>query len=75
MYIEKGIQRVRIKLNRLQQDSIQTPSTSIADKQPRHLLEQHYHEHQDKDQDRVQMRYEHDENDLPYDSRQRLEKT
>ena len=36
-FLEMGKQRVRIKLNRLHQDLIQTTSTSIAGIQPRQL--------------------------------------
>ena len=42
-----------MKLNGLQQDPIQRPSTSIVGIQPRQLLEQEYHNYHDRDKDRV----------------------
>ena len=67
-FLEGWKQRVRTKLNRLQQDPIQTPPTSIAGLWPRELLEQGYHDHHDKDQDRVQIRHEHDKYDMCIDT-------
>ena len=58
--LRRGMQRVRTKCNRLQQDPIQKPLTSITGIQPRELLEEDYYEHHNKDQDRVQVRHEHD---------------
>ena len=66
-FLERRMQRVRTKFNRLQQDQIQNPSTSIAGIWPRQLLEQEYHDYYDKVQDRVQMRHKHDDHEMCID--------
>ena len=71
--LEWGMQRMRTKLHRLQQDLMQMPSTSKASILPRQLLGQDYYDQHDKDQDRVQMRCEYDEHDMsvdPYSTRE-----
>ena len=43
-FLERGMQTVRTKPNRLQKDLTQMPSTSTAGICPRQLLEQDYHD-------------------------------
>ena len=57
----REIERVRTKLDRLQQDPTQTPSTSIIGVRPHKL--QDYH---NKDQGRIQVGHENDTCIDPY---------
>ena len=62
------MQRVRMKLNRIQQDHLLTSTTSMAGIILKQLIEPEYHDYLDNDHYREQMIYEHtmyaEQNDL-----------
>ena len=67
-FIERVMQRVRAKLDRFQQNPIQTPSTSIIGIRPDQPIEQHdYHE---THQGRIQARNKNDMYIDPYPTRE-----
>ena len=53
------MQRVRTRLNIIQQDQLITPSTSIVGVRPKQLIESVYHDYPKNDLDRVQMIHDH----------------
>ena len=55
-FLERGMQRVRKKLDRLQQDPTQTPYTSITGRRPKWLVDpQNYH---DREKATIQANHE-----------------
>ena len=57
--LERDMQRMRARLERIQQDPLLTPSTSMVSIGPKQLIEPEYHDYPENDQDRIQIRHEH----------------
>ena len=64
--IERGMQKVRTRLDRIQ-DQLITPSTSMVGVEPKQLIEPEYHDYLNSNQDRVQTIHEHAMYDDRYD--------
>ena len=66
--LERGMQRVKIRLNRIQQDPLLTPTTSVTGFKPKQLIGPEYHDYHEYDHYRKQMIHEHamylEKNDL-----------
>ena len=58
-FLERGMQRVRMRFNRITQDLLLTPTTSMVGVRPKQLTEPEYHDYLENDQYREQMIHEH----------------
>ena len=67
-FLETGKQRVRMRLNRIHQDPLLTPTTSLSGIKPKMLIGPEYHDYPEYDHYGEQMIHEHaiyaDENEL-----------
>ena len=57
-FLERGMQRVRMRLNRIQEDLLLTPTTSLTGIQPQQLIGPEYHGCPEYDHYREQMIHE-----------------
>ena len=57
-FLERGMQSVRTRLNRIQQGLLLTSSTSMVGIRPKQLIEPEYHDYLENDQDREQTIHE-----------------
>ena len=48
-FLERGMQRVTMRLNRMQQDLLLTPTASMTSIRPKHLTEPEYHNYPEND--------------------------
>ena len=67
-FLGRGMQRVRMRLNRIHQDPLLNPTTSMISIQPKQLIDLEYHSYPENDHYRERMICEHDmyveQNDL-----------
>ena len=58
-FLERGMQRVRMRLNRIQKHPLLTPTTSLRGIKPKQLIGPEYHDYPENDCYREQMIHEH----------------